>query len=73
MTEPVPTAPIVVSFQGGALRVVSIERPRDALFRLGLAATPERADGRGHDDLVVALGTSEQRVSDKRREHIAYQ
>ncbi|WP_437935736.1 hypothetical protein [Sorangium sp. So ce341] len=28
MTEPVPTAPIVVSFQGGALRVVGIERAR---------------------------------------------
>ncbi|WP_437965749.1 hypothetical protein WMF04_39890 [Sorangium sp. So ce260] len=73
MTEPVPTAPIVVSFQGGALRVVGIERPRGALFRLGLTATPERADGRGYDDLVVALATSEQRVSDERREHVAYQ
>ncbi|WP_437587434.1 hypothetical protein [Sorangium sp. So ce1000] len=72
MTNSVPTAPIVVSFQGGALRVVGIERARGALFRLGLTATLERAGGRGYDDLVVALATSE-RVSDKRREHIAYQ
>ncbi|MGK3985811.1 hypothetical protein WME99_22380 [Sorangium sp. So ce136] len=72
MTKPVPTAPIVASFQGGTLRVVGIERARGALFRIGLTASPERADGRGYDDLVVALATSE-RVSDKRREHVAYQ
>ncbi|WP_437925398.1 hypothetical protein WMF37_41070 [Sorangium sp. So ce291] len=72
MTKPVPTAPIVASFQGGTLRVVGIERARGALFRIGLTASPERADGRGYDDLVVALATSE-RVSDKRRDHVAYQ
>ncbi|WP_437974226.1 hypothetical protein WMF11_37595 [Sorangium sp. So ce295] len=72
MTKPVPTAPIVVSSQGGTLRVVGIERARGARFRLGLTATPEHADGRGYDDVIVALATSE-RVSDERREHIAYQ